>query len=367
MTTRETIISIHHVDEKGVISLVAANVPYTNFQWNRRFSTCGDFAVQLVGPMPVEWPGRYLLTSSEHDEVGVVEKVESSEGAKPSCSLSGRFAESLWARRVFGHGGASLAGADWRQAVTSALASWHMPDIPEIILGEGTKEPAGKAYSLTAAAGDSAMERIYECTAANGSFPLVTYDRELGDGALHASIVTGVDRTREQAERPVCLFSVQMANISSGGYVGDFSCACSEVLAHAEDGSGEDLVAVSRSVPVPGFDAATQWAQSCFEDVSSLLEDKQVPTAELVDSLGGLRAYDHLADQSADVDVMGSGYREHWDLGDLVEVELPSAGLSTVSRIEEVREVRKESGVTIEASIGNKVLSRLRRAMIARR
>lgn len=367
MTTRETIISIHRVDARGAISLVAANVPYENLQWTRRFSTCGEFSVQIVGAMPVEWPGRYLLTSSEHDEVGVVEKVESAEGSAPSCSLSGRFAESLWARRVFGHGGASVAGADWRQAVTAALGSWHMPDIPKVVLGHGTKPPAGASYALTAAAGDSAMERIYECAAANGSFPLVTYDRSLGDGALHASIVTGVDRTRSQSDRPVCLFSVQMANVSSGQYVGDFSCACSEVLAYAEDGGGDSPVAVSRTVPVPGFDAAAQWAQTCFEDVSSLLEDGQAPTAALVDSLGGLRAYDHLADQSADVDVMGRGYREHWDLGDMVEVELPSAGLSSVSRIEEVREVRKVSGVTIEASIGNKVLSRLRRAMIARR
>lgn len=367
MTSRETIISIHHVDEHGSISLVAANVPYTNLQWNRRFSSCGDFAVQLVGGMPVEWPGRYLLTSSEHDEVGIIEKVESAEGSSPSCSLSGRFAESLWGRKTFGHGGASVSGADWRQAVTAALTSWHMPDIPAIVLGDGTKEPSGSSYALTAAAGDSAMERIYECAAANGSYPLVTYDRVLGDGALHASILTGLDRTRAQAERPVCLFSVRMANISSGEYVGDFSCACSEVLAYAEDGSGDDLVSVSRTVPVPGFDAATQWAQSCYEDVSSLLEDEQPPTKELVDSLGGLRAYDHLADQSADVTVMGRGYREHWDLGDLVEVELPSAGLSSVSRIEEVREVRKDSGVTIKVSIGNKVLSRLRRAMIARR
>ena len=359
------VLSIHRVSEGGAISLAAANVPYNNLQWTRRLSTCGEFFALLACPLPVEWPGRYLVTLSGRDEVGLVEKCEGETGTLPT--LRGRFAECLWDRLRFGRAGATARGASWRQAVTAALSAWHMGDVPPLAMGEGTEAATGSSYALSGGAGDSAMETIYGCTVANGSRPVVGYDRDADPTHLSVRLVDGLDRTRAQRERPFWVFSLALGTATAVTYSGDYSCACSEVVAYAEQGQDEDLVAVERTVAVPGFDPATQWAARAYEDVGSLIGQDVAPTAALVDQGGALRAYDHMPEVAIDNTVTGEGYRETWDLGDLCDADVPELGLAASERVEEVREVIKPEGVTVEATLGTKQLSRIARALMGRR
>lgn len=364
--TGQAIVSIHRVSASGAISLVAANVPFTTLQWNRRLSSCGDFAVELACRMPVEWPGRYLVTVSDRDEVGIVEKVEGEDGSDGTPpSLSGRFAECLWDRYRFEHAGATARGANWRQAVTAALSSWHMDDVPPLAMREGTEASTGSSYALSGGAGDSAMETIYGCTAANGSRPVIGYDRDSDPTHLSVRLVDGLDRTRSQRERPWCVFATALGSATAVGYSGDYSTMCSVVDAYAEHGQDEDLVAVERTVAVPGFDPETMWEQRAYEDVGSLIGQDVVPTAALVDSAGGLRAYDHLAALAMDATVVGGGYRQWWDLGDLVEVESDGARSISTARVEEVHEVVKPDALlSVEVTVGNKQITRDARMLI---
>ncbi len=363
------IISIHSVAPSGTIALEAANVPYENLQWTRRLSTCGEFSAQLAGEFPLPWPGRYILTADERDEVGVVEKVESKEtGGGSSCTVSGRFAESLWARWAATAYGATAKGANWRQAVTAALSSWHMDDLPALALGAGTEAATGSSYALTAAEGSSAMEAVYAVTLAAGSRPLVSYDRDRDQGHMTVSLVDGKDRTRSQSERAVCVFALSLGTADAVSYSGDYSSMCSEVAAHAGKNEGQEgQVLVDRTVTVPSFDAATMWKARAYEDVSSLVGQDADPTAQAVDAAGALRAYDHLAAVSIDSSISCAGYLDWWDLGDLVEAEVPSLSLTAEQRIEEVREVWKAEGHTVEATVGTKQLTRMARALIGRR
>ena len=366
---KQPILSIHGVSPEGAVSLIAANIPYGNLQWTRRFSSVGEFSVELACPCPVDLPGRYLVTLSGHEEVGVVEKDEPAETVDgASCRLSGRFAECLWDRYRLGVGEASR-GADWRQAVTAALSAWHMPDLPPLAMGEGTAAPTGRSYAVAGDAGSSAMELIYSAASANGSRPLVSYDRDSDASSLAVALVGGVDRTRGQSANPVWVFSLGMATASEVSRSGDYSVACSTVLARAErDGrDGTSAAVVERTVAVPGFDPALMWAARVFEDVSSLLGDGEDPTPGLVDVFGGLRAYDHMPEVAMDCSAMPEGYRSMWDLGDMVEVEMPSAGVSATARVEEVREVHKPTGAYVEATVGTKRISRVKRALAGRR
>ncbi len=354
----QSTISIYSVTSKGAISLVAANLPYSCLQWNRRFSTCGDFAAELIGPFPVAWPGRYLLTRSDRPEVGVVEKVEARDGAGGvECSVSGRFAESLLDRRQFGPAGGEEKGGNWRQAVSAAVASWMMPDAPEVRAGAGTEARSGSSYAVRADKSESAMEAVYGVTAANGAYPALALD--WAAGALVLSIMTGVDRTRAQSARPVMVFSLEMATAAAASYCGDFSVGCSSVVAYAEPQGGP---AVSATVAVPGFDAETMWMSEVSEDVSSLCS--QAPTEAEAERAGGLRAYDHRPAVDIDMDALGAGYAEMWDLGDLCEACVPSAGVTAAARIEEVREVVKKEGATLEVVLGTKKISKTARAMM---
>lgn len=74
-----------------------------------------------------------------------------------------------------------------------------------------------------------------------------------------------------------------------------------------------------------------------------------------------------MPDVSIDNTVSGAGYRLYWDLGDLCDCDVPEIGVSASERVEEVREVFKPGGVTVEATLGTKQLSRVARALIGRR
>lgn len=360
------ILSLYEVSQSGAISLVAANVAFTNLQWKRRMSSCGEFAASIVGRFPAPWPGRYLLTRDDAANVGVVEKVEATESARgEAVSVSGRFAESMWARWHAGPDGAAVSGANWRQAVTAALGAWHMGDVPELLMGEGTEAPTGSSYELRVDKGGGALDAILNVTRDNGAYPVVSYDRDVDGQHLVVSIVDGRDRTRGQTALPVQLFSLAMGNASGATYSGDYSVGASEVFARAEKGAGDAVARVDATVAVPGFDAATMWAARAYEDVSQLVGD--APTQSEVDRAARLRCYDHQPDLAIDATVTGYGYREWWDLGDLVECEMPSISLQARERVEEVREVAKAGGVTVEATLGTREISRAVRAAMGRR
>lgn len=362
------IVSLHRVAPSGAVELVAANVPYSSLLWTRRLTRPGEFDLSLDCEMPVPFPGRYLVTAGGMDEVGVIEKAEGTwNGDGGSVSLAGRFAECLWTRYQLGPSGETARGASWRQAVTAALEAWHMGDLPPLAMGGGTEAATGSSYALSGGEGAAASEIIYSCTEAHGSRPVVGYDRDSDATHLSVRLVDGLDRTRSQTERPWAVFSLSLASADALTYSGDYSCACSEVVAHASRDVEQQTVSVTQTVSVPGFDAGTQWAARAYEDVASLIDQGLTPTAALVRQSGELRTYDHQPSLSVDCTVTEAGYRDWWDLGDLVEIEVPELSLVAHERVEEVRETYDDHGFRLEVTVGTKQISKARRAMMGRR
>lgn len=361
---RAPTLSVHHVSPDGAVSLVAANVPYSSLQWTRRLSSCGQFEASLCCELPFPWPGRFVATLSDHAQVAVVEKlehVEGSDGTEPK--VSGRFAESLFDRYKMGPGGESVRGANWRQAVTSAMRAWHMGDVPPLSLGAGTEEQTGSSYALSGDAGKSAMEAIFACASSNGAYPEIVYDRAANPDGFELRIIDGKDRTRAQRDRPWWVFSLLLGSASSVSYTGDYSVGCSEVVAHAEKDVDGTTVSVTQTVAVPGFDPETQWEQRAYEDVGSLVGQDETPTAALVSQSGLLRAYDHMPALAVDCDALSDSYLTGWDVGDLVEVEVAGLSLVATERIEEAREIYDSDGPRVEATVGTKTISKLARAV----
>lgn len=361
------VLNIHSVTPWGAVSLLMANIPYTNLQWNRSRSAPGRFSVQLSCPMPVEWPGRYLVTVDGFVEVGIIEKVESADDGSTTPTLSGRFAECMWSRYRLGAGGQQVSGANWRQAVTAAMSAWHMDDMPPLDMDSGTEQPTGGSYVVSGDAGNSASELIYSVCNDNSAHPLVTYDRDGNPGRLIVRIVDELDRTSGQTDRPPKIFSLAMGSALSVSYSGDYSTACSEIVAHLEKTVDQVEYDITQNVAVSSFDPETCWKQRAYEDVSSLVADDVVPTASSVQEAGRLRTYDHDAALEVDSSVTASGYLDDWDLGDLCEAEVASLSLTAQERVEEVNVTIKPEGMTVEPVLGTKYLSRISRAMINRR
>lgn len=353
------VLSIYKVSSAGDISLFIANLPFSNLQWTRKLSTCGNFSVQLVGDLPVPWPGRYLLSRSDRPEVGVIEKVEyQNDETGEAASISGRFAECFLSYRSFGVDGASVTGYGWRGAVAAAFVTWPMSDVPSITLGNGTAG-SGASYTVRADSKTTAMEAVYAVSAAKSAYPMLSLD--WSGNALDLSILDGVDRTRSQSERPAMVFSLEMATAQSTSYSGDYSVSRSKIIAYAK-GSEENSTAVTVEVLVPGFDQETMWQASATEDVSSLCSDS--PSSSEASEAGELRAYDHMPSVSVDVTILGEGYGTTWDLADTCEASVPQAGVVCSARIEEIREVVKKEGTTLEVSLGSKAISKVSRAMM---
>ena len=138
-------------------------------------------------------------------------------------------------------------------------------------------------------------------------------------------------------------------------YSGDYSVACSEVAAYAE----KDDAVTSATAPVPGFDASAQWMAAPSRTWGRSRATAQRRKAS---SLRAPCARATTGRTSPSTGRERSGLRTEWDLGDMVEVEVPSVGLAGAERVEEVRIVCKEGGVTVEASLGTKHISKIARA-----
>ena len=266
-----------------------------------------------------------------------------------------------------GAGGERASGSGWRQAATAAMSAWHMGDVPPLELGAGTEEPSGSSYAVSGDAGESAADLIYSVLNANAAHPLVTYDRAGSPDRLIVRIVDELDRTTGQSERPPKIFSLAIGSALSVGYSGDYSTACSEIVAHLEKTVDQQDYDITETVGVPGFDPATGWRQRAYEDVSSLVADDAAPTPEAVREAAGLRALDHDAAVEVDSQVTPAGYLDEWDLGDLCEAEVAALALTAQERVEEVRLTVKPGGVSVEPVLGTKYLTRISRAMISRR
>lgn len=361
-------IEILKVSATGAISLEAAGVPYSCLQWSRKMGTCGTFSATLSCDLPMSWPGRYLVTVSGRPEVGIVEKVGVEQKTKKGLpTIEGRFAESVWDKWGPGFTGYTAKGANWRQAVSAGMTAWIPPDLPPISKGSGMASATGSSYALGVEPSQSPMGILYSATYGNGALPVVSYDRAGDPTHLKFDIRMGLDRTRSQNTNPWWVFSLDLGSINSIGYTGDYSPSCSEITAHADwDDNGETRY-LDRTIPVSGFNAATMWKGRAYEDVGSLLDRESTPTAAAVDSAGRLRTYDHMPAISVDAKVAPTGYMVGWDLGDLCEVEVPALSIVATERVEEVHEVFKPTGHTIEATLGTKQMTRIDRALIGRR
>lgn len=383
------IVSVYKVDTSGNVELAVANLPYSSLQWNRKMSDCGQFEIKLTGTqLPFDWPGRYLIEVQGEADVGVIEKVSTSGGADAVPSIAGRFAISFWDNWCPGNGGATVSGANYKQALTQAITNWHMDDIPAIALGSGTASKTGESYEMTIDVSDTGMDAILDVNSANGCYVAVGYDRSK-PSQLQVSINEGVNRTRDQSTNPVQVFALSMGNVSDITYSGDYSPAATEVLAHAEstkatatvstasvddgtvtqadDTTDDTTTIVDCTVAVPGRDLSIQWARRTYEDVSSLIGKDTEPTVDMVKAKGTLRAYNHLPEITVDADVFGEGYKVNWDLCDLCEVEVPALSVVAQERIEEVRIVDEGNGVTTTAVLGTKTINHIVRSMMGRR
>lgn len=369
-------LSLLHVSRSGAISTTggAANVPYSSVQWTRRFSSPGEFEAHLTVPLPVPWPGRYMVVLDGEEEFGILEKVECDDAGGGMPTLRGRFGESLWTRCVFGSPGGSVAGANWRQAMTAGMAAWRLPGFPSAVFGPGTASPAGSSYTLAGEAGKDAGGLLYDCGSDNSARPAIIYDRGSDEAHVVMDVRTGLDRTRGNAAGNAwAVFGVHLATAAKASYSGDYSTQCSEVIAYAEKadaGDGSEGTSYQVSVPVPGYDADTMWAQTAYEDVSSLLgRDEAITqgTGGNVYARGRLRSYDHRCALAIDAAVYGGGYGEWWDLGDLCEVEVRSLGIEAQARVEEVRITLNARGMFIEVTLGSRTVSRVARYLMGRR
>ena len=314
--------------------------------WTRRYFACGSFSMKLAPGAPCDVRAvKYVLNSSS-GEVAGVDRVLWSEGA---FTLSGRMLESLLDRRVV-VGTAYMTGPI--ETLVRIVVRQNLLDariLPRFKMGEEQKFPdrGGLAYGW-----ENLSDWTYSALRPYGMSYRITLDGETGD--LVFSVVRGLDRTTEQEERAPAVFSDRAGNIASAEYERDETEHRNMAYVRSGDGYVEnyrgsevsglerrELYVSARDVYFSGEGTASDHAEHLRARGSAALA--KYPVTEIVRGVA-----------ADDGDLR---YRRDYDLGDLCEVRLESAGISAKVRITSVDEVYENGSMRAYPAFGNEELS----------
>lgn len=346
-------ITIYALD--GAFNLVTTDIPYDNLQWNRRYYEAGTFEMQL--PMSLYDSSWKYIGSPDRPELGMVQKVYSTEF--DMVIVSGFFCEKMLDFRVcFPR---YKGEAQSTEAAVRSIFNTYGGGLG-IFLGSQNDPPLGDRTQSDFTDDQMGM-KIYSILESRELSYRVRYDYE--ESALFFEVWQGKDRTQSQSANPYQTFSMEFGNIASRTIDFDDSDYrnYAYVPVNGSDDNDYDYVLVINLVPAWGD------RREVVIDMRSMSPEDDMSQDEFHQTVANEAAEKMLAFQkveSVDIDVLGTGYLEDFDLGDKCDVVLTDIQVSMETRIVEVNEVFKaDGGHTVSAGLGNKRISNLRRAVMS--
>ena len=330
--------------------VLAACVPYTNLQWDRRYYEPGEFSMQIrAEDFDPAWA---YVWSPERPEMGMVQKVAySAEGGYDgTVQVSGFFVEKMLDDRVCYP--RYVGDEPATETAVRKIFEAYKGDLP-IALAPANSPLIGDR-TQSDFSDDELGTKLYSILETREASMRVTYDLEAD--ALRLSVWQGLDRTQGQSVNPWAVFSTAWGNLSGESVDLDASAYKNVCLVLAqEDEDGVPGVTVTVDLSREG----ERKRQMVLDKRSSRPEDGQ--GAEDFRAALEQEAMEALADAQAvtTVDADVEGYLDSFDLGDLVSVDVPAVGLAMDARVVEVNEVFKAEGHEATAAFGNKRVRRI--------
>lgn len=344
-------------------NLVTYGIPYDNLQWSRRYYTFGSFTMQLpVGAYDESWA---YIGLSDRDELGMVQKF--AYQGQDSIMISGFFAEKMLDDRVI----YSTYHSKWSQGTGGAWNHENEAAIIEMVRKYGYGLPIELMENVPPLVGDITIEaygdplgeKVYSILETMELSWRLRYDYE--QNKLVFNIWKGLDRTQGQSENSTQTFNQDFGNIGNRTVnIDDSAYKNYAYVVYDEDDRGESR----KQIIIDQTNGDTR--REALIDLSSSHPGDRQTYAEFEAEVRQT-ALEQLANfakvEEVDIQVLSDkGYRDDYDLGDVCDIYFTDLSIEMQARIVEVDEVFKKEGHEITVGLGNKRISRIRRAVLNR-
>lgn len=320
---------------------------FSSFIWTRRYNSPGDFEIYIsASPETVEAlrENRYVIRDDD-DMVGIIERISLTTDAENGdyLTVSGQSLEGILARRIVWEQTNFTGTAEdfIRKLITDNAISPKVTarKIHGLVLGER------KGYTETVqiqVTGDNLLDTITSVCEQFGYGFKITLN---SSNQMVFDVYKGVDRSSAQNDVPFVMFSPEFDNLISTEYLYEQSSYKNVALVAGE---GEGLSRKTETVgTASGLNRYELYVDA--RDVSSNegeiqpSEYSEMLKAKGVEALSGTPLTTAF---SGEVETtLTYRYREHYALGDIVEVK-NEYGISATPRIIEVIECQDENGYT---------------------
>lgn len=318
---------------------------YKSLIWTKRYQDAGDFELYIQAT-----PENILLLREDNyimrpddDMVCVIDTIQltTDEDSGDFLIVTGKSLESLLARRVV-WSQTTLSGtaeAGIRKLITENAISPSMTSrkIPHLVLESlhGYTETIQKQIT-----GENLLEAIKAICVSYGYGFRITLNEER---EMVCQVYKGVDRSTNQSQAPFVIFSPQYDNILSSAY--SYSkAALKNVALVAGEGEGKN-----RKTKVVGTATGLNRYEIFVDARNTSSNDGEISDEEYAELLAeqGNEAISEATETeefSGEVETtMLYQYKQHWDLGDIVQVS-NGYGIESSPRITEIIECRDENG-----------------------
>lgn len=325
-------------------------LPYVNLQWKRRYYEPGQFSAQIRADDYN--PDMVYLISSDRPEVGVIQRIRTSDTVKGSfVQLEGFFAEKELNR--------SVVYPRYQATGTPALiaheaVSIHPPDGLSMIVDN---TPSGGQETSVDWLGQQLGESTYELLQTQEYSQRITLDYQ--NNQLHYSVWQGLDRTQKQNANPFAMFSDSSVAVEQFKLTEDDSGYKNfAIIATGEEESPKFVEVDLRKSGEP--------KRQIYLDYIGSNETIEVMQQDAVERL---QQYQKIRNAEIKTIQYGLVYLKDYDLGDKCDVVNHRLQRSYETRIIGVDEVIKENQHIVSLITGEKIptnyssLSRLARNM----
>lgn len=320
---------------------------FVSLIWTSRYFEGGDFELVLpindftLGNVTA---GSYIIRS-DTDEFGIIEKVEliTSEDEPDRMIISGKLGNSILGRRIISTRlnyknktvGEVVEGIIDKQIITPFVAARAISNFQYF---DDTTQATTINKQFT---GDNLEEAIKELCLTYGLGYKVVFNRT--NNIFECHLYEGVDRSFNQAVNDRVIFSTRYSNLASVDYIEDYSGMITDVLV-AGEGEGSSRVTqwatISANTGLNRYEAyedarnTTSEGMTTAEYKATLLEQGLEAITKVMAALGGEAILNNYK------------YRQDFNVGDIVTVEVPTWQLTANVRIIEVIESVSEGGTT---------------------
>lgn len=329
---------------------------FSSLMWNRRYKAPGDFQLVTADPkyFVLAKSAKYIYRP-DAAEVGLIESVGFTQDGSnlEMVTIKGRFLEALLYRRVISKT-VTLKGTVeevCRQLVSDLCINDPARKIDNLELGQ----LAGLGSVIdTQSTGDNLSEKLYELEAVEDLSHRIKY--YFLTNQLRFEVWKGLDRTDDQSENPIAIFSSNFENVVNLEYsVDETEYKNFAYVAGEGEGPNRTVVEVDctngeerREVYIDARDLQKKRVDQ--ED----LTDQEYQALLYQRGLEKLQDYKRIEVFNSNIDHQSNLiYKKDFDLGDLCIYVNHKTQLSVNKRITEIDEAYEGTSLTVTIIFGD--------------